>query len=53
MKKDVIVLNLPDAFINPCAMHLDSSYTRKQASGKKKGRSPVFAGNGKLLQSMR
>ncbi len=53
MKKDIIVLNLPDAFINPGAMHEDSSYIRKQASGKKKGRSPALAGNGKLIERMR
>jgi hypothetical protein len=53
LKKDIIVLNLPDAFTNPGAMHVDSFYIRKQASGKKKGRSPAFAGNGKLMERMR
>ena len=53
MKKNIIGLNLQDAFINPGAMHKDSSYIKKQASRNEDWRSPVFAGNGKLMERKR
>ncbi len=53
MKENVVVLNLPDAFINSCAMHKDSPYIRKQASGNEDWRSPALARNGKLMERKR
>lgn len=53
MKKDVIAKILPDACKNPGAVHENSSYLAKQASGKEDRRSPALAGNGKLMERMR
>ena len=52
MKKDVLVLKLPDACTNPGAKHEDSSYIRKQASGKEDWGSPALAGEGKLRKRL-